>query len=197
MARCRNFSLISYLDITKLKLVLEEHKLQIRYFAYILHDKDTTNGEGGELLPKEPHFHLILITYNATTVSAVRRWFGGWVDSQGKDINTLGQECKDIYNAYDYLYHRFEPDKYQYDSEDIVSNCREHFFGANSDFDNATEMLFDLVKGVSYRKMALKYGKDFIYHYNQLRTLAYDMIMEERCFGENADVSLRNIHIDK
>lgn len=193
-SRTRNFSLTSYLDAAKINLTLLAHENQIRFYAYILHDKDTN--EDGTL--KEPHYHIIIVTYNAKTVSAVRRWFYGWVDKEGKDINTLGQACNDIYNAYDYLYHKNQPDKYQYDSDLIVSNNKGHFLGsADTDIDSATQMLFDLVKGVSYRQMAKKYGRDFIFHYQALRVLGYDMICEERVFGQ-VDIlpEHRNIKID-
>ena len=193
-SRTRNFSLTSYLDKTKIELTLLKHQNQIRFYAYILHDKDTN--EDGIL--KEPHYHIILITYNPKTVSAVRRWFYGWVDSDGKDINTLAQKCIDVYNAYDYLFHKHNPDKFQYNPDDIVSNDKCHFLGsAESDIDNATQMLFDLVNGVSFRTMAKKYGKDFIYHYQALRLLAYDMICEERVFGQvDIPPEQRNININ-
>ena len=193
-SRTRNFSLTSYLDETKIKLTLLAHQNQVRFYSYILHDKDTN--EDGTL--KEPHYHIIIITYNAKTVSALRRWFYGWVDKEGKDINTLGQKCNDIYNAYDYLYHKHNPEKYQYNPDDIVSNNKEYFLGsADTDIDTATQMLFDIVNNVSYRTMAKKYGRDFIFHYQNLRLLAYDMILEEKCFGKCDTLpEQRNIRID-
>lgn len=194
-SRVRKFSCITYLNETQLKTVLLEHRLQIRNYAYILHDKDI-NGDG-EL--KQPHFHIIIITYNTCTVSAVRRWFFGYVDKDRKDINTLGQVCNDIYSQYDYLTHKHNPEKYQYDSDNIVSLDNSYFLGGVSgDIDTTAQMLFDFVNGVSFRTMAKKYGKNFIYHYSSLRILACDMIREENCFGKECEFipQQRDIKID-
>ena len=88
--RYRKFSCITYLDVEFLKLRLFQHEKQIRAYAYAYHDKDTN--EDGAL--KEPHIHLLIITYNTCTISAIRRWFSGFIQN-GKDVNTIVQKLTD------------------------------------------------------------------------------------------------------
>ena len=112
--RSRKFSCITYLSEIQLKVCLLAHSSQIRYYAYALHDKDIR--EDGTL--KEPHIHLILITYNTCSISAIRRWFSGYVDNNGP-ITTTAQSCSDVFSMYDYLTHNTKEcialGKYQYD----------------------------------------------------------------------------------
>lgn len=191
--RYREFSLISYLDRLQITKVLEEHNNHIRHYAFIMHDKDVN--ADGEL--KETHFHIVLKTYNNHSLSAVRRWFYGFVDKDGKDINTLSQVCKDIYNAYDYLTHKNVPDKYQYSETSVISDCKSYFQGkAEYQTDTTTEMLFDLVQGVSYRTLCRKYGRDFIYHYSNLRILAHDLVREEQAFGVDSSPDTQRLFLN-
>ena len=77
--RSRKFSCITYLNETQLNACLSKHFSQIRCYEYILHDKDTwteydeaKNPEHVAGTLKEPHFHLVLVLFNANTVSGVQ-----------------------------------------------------------------------------------------------------------------------------
>lgn len=173
--RYRKFSCITYLNETQLNRCLNEHSNQIRVYAYAYHDKDVR--EDGTL--KGPHYHVILITYCTCTLSAVRRWFSGYVQN-GKDVTTTAQNCTDVFEMYDYLIHdtlQAKSDgKYQYDASIRVTNDEEYFKANDvSNFDNITLALCDLQNGVPLDDIAKRYGRDFIIHYGHLKTLFNDI----------------------
>ena len=178
--RSRNFSLVSYLSREELQIALLAHTQQIKQYAFAYHDKDL-NEDG---TPKEAHFHIVLCLYNATSLSAVRRWFSGYIDNDGKSINTLGQICNDIFSQYDYLTHNTlecrEKGKYQYPQE-IVECSDKQYFKANDDFsaDNHTLAMNDYLNGVPLRTLYKVYGRDFIIHYSSIKNLAQDIEMED------------------
>lgn len=67
MSKERNWRLTSYLNENQIRYVLDEHSVQIKAFAYILHDKDVT--EAG--MPKTPHYHILLSLKNKNTLTGV------------------------------------------------------------------------------------------------------------------------------
>lgn len=177
--RYRTFALITYLSELHLKMVLLQHDNQIRAYAYILHDKDLT--EQGT--PKEVHIHLLIKTVNTCTVEAVKKWFKGFTDEKGLPINTLAQPMHDITSSFDYLTHDTEQSraegKYQYPKTDIVSNDIE-FWESNEkqDQDNITLAIIDLMNGLPLSLVAIKYGRDFIIHYQSIKLLLNDINQE-------------------
>lgn len=197
--RSRKFSLITYLSETQLKCKLLEHSEQIRIYAYAYHDKDVF--DDGK--PKEPHFHVVIVTFNPKTVSAVRRWFSGYVDENG-EITTTAQICRDVYNSYDYLTHNTKEcralGKYQYDSSIIVTNDNERFFKASpsSDFDNVTLAVEMLINGHHPHDVMRIFGRDFVYHYGQVRTLVRDIIKFEKVgYKDYVSFMADEIYIDE
>ena len=176
-SRFRKFSCITYLNEIQLELCLTKHINQIRYYAYAYHDKDRK--EDGSL--KEPHIHLIIVTYNTCSLSAIRRWFSGFVDKKGMDITTTAQHCIDVYEMYDYLTHNTkqcrEQGKYQYDKKIIKTNDKSNYFQASeeSEYDNATIATLMLLKGAKVSDLVKMFGRDFIYHYNSIKDVANDI----------------------
>lgn len=180
-SRSRNFSLTSYLSEQEIQFCLLQHSNQIKVYAYALHDKDVT--DDGEV--KEPHYHIILCLYNATTVSAVRRWFTGFYDDNEKEVNTLGQKCNNVFSAYDYLTHNtlqsIEQGKYKYDKSIIKSNDIKYFSAdEESEFDNITLAVIDMLNNVPLRVLFKKYGRDFIIHYNSCAKIVGDIMLYEQ-----------------
>ena len=79
-------------------------------FKAILHDKDTEdNGE-----PKKPHFHYIVKMPNSSPNSTLANNLG-IKENYVQVIHTLK-------GAYDYLTHKFTPNKYQYDNIDLFGS---------------------------------------------------------------------------
>ena len=180
--RSRKFSCITYLSETQLKTCLMAHSEQINVYAYAFHDKDEK--EDGSL--KEPHFHLILNTYNTCTISAVRRWFSGYIDSSGKEITTTAQICSDIYVMYDYLTHNTaearQEGKYQYDSSIVKTNAKPSYFQGSkeSEYDSITIATEMLLKGAKVRDVARIFGRDFILHYGAIRQCVNDILRHSK-----------------
>lgn len=179
--RSRNFSLTSYLNESQIQMVLLQHTNQIKVFAYALHDKDK-NADG---TPKDQHYHILLCLYNATTITAVRRWFAGYMDNNGVEVNTLGQICKDVYNAYDYLTHSTKQaitdGKYQYSKDIIKCNDKKYFQASeDSEYDNMTLAIIDMLNNVPLKILFKKYGRDFIIHYSSCSKIVGDILLYER-----------------
>ena len=178
--RARKFSCITYLSETQLQVCLLAHAEQIRCYAYAYHDKDVR--EDGT--PKEPHIHLIIVTYNACTVSAIRRWFKGYIDKNG-DITTTAQICNDVFEMYDYLTHSTkearEQGKYQYDKSIVKCNknaIKTKYFqaSAESEYDNITLATEMLLSGEKLRNLGKVFGRDFILHYNAIKSYCNDVL---------------------
>lgn len=183
-SRFRKFSCITYLNETQLQVCLMKHTNQIRVYAYAYHDKDTK--EDGSL--KEPHYHLLLVTYNTCSLSAVRRWFSGYI-SNGKEITTTAQKCTDIYSSFDYLTHNTleakAENKYQYDKNIVFSNDFEYFkANEESEYDNITLATEMLLKGAKVRDLGKIFGRDFILHYGAIKQYCNDIWhMQDRNFS--------------
>lgn len=174
--RVRSFCLSTYLDKKQVNDILLKHDRQIRAYAYIEHNKDI-NEDG---TPKERHIHLLLRTVNAKDVDTVRNWFKGYTDINGMPINTLGQEMHDIGSSFDYLTHSTEQareeGKHQYDKSEIVSNDLKYFEDSTiNDEDNISLAVMELCDGVPLKEVALKYGRDFIIHYQSIKLLFNDI----------------------
>lgn len=154
--------------------VLDEHSTQIKAYAFILHDKDIT--EEGK--PKTPHYHILLCLHNGNSLEAVLRWFDGFVDDNGNDINTLGKVMNNRKGAYAYLTHNTcaSQDKYQYSESDIVSYNPDFF--ANDDdehVDTLASALQDMLDGIPLNDIRKTYGRDFILHYCHIKALYNDI----------------------
>lgn len=182
--RYRKFSCITYLDEEWLKLRLLQHERQIRAYAYAYHDKDVK--EDGTL--KESHIHLLIVTYNACSLSAIRRWFDGFVQD-GKDVTTTAQKMTDEYEMFKYLTHdtltaRAE-NKYRYDKSIVKSNDLGYFkANEQSNYDNIQLACEMLLKGTSLHDCGRMFGRDFILHYRAIK----DYLCDVRLW-ENEDIS--------
>lgn len=174
--RYRAFALITYCNSDQVKSVLQKHDGQIRSYAYIVHDKDF-NSDG---IPKEIHIHLLLKLVNATTVEAVRNWFKYFTDSNDLPVNTLAQPLHDISSSFDYLTHDTEQaridGKYQYSSDEVFSNDIDFWHNSDlQDQDNISLAIQDILNGEPLATVAIKYGRDFIIHYQSIKMLISDI----------------------
>lgn len=183
--RFRKFSCVTYLSELQLQECLQRAGDMIRGYAYCYHDKDV-NEDG---TPKEPHTHLVLWLYNPKSINNLRGWFDrGFRDEKGEKINTLLQPCHDVKAAAEYLYHANDPDKYQYPPESVVYSDPELFISPDTQKeDTAILALQDLLSGLSLEACAMKYGRDFLYHYGHIRQLYQDILSQRECgsFGRS------------
>ena len=190
--RYRKFSCITYLSELQLKVGLMAHSNQIRVYAYAVHDKDVD--EEGKL--KQSHIHLILVTHCTCSLSAIRRWFAGFLDN-GKEITTTAQAVTDVYQVYDYLTHKHNPEKYQYDSSIIHCNDFGYFRAdERSSYDNLTLASEMLLTGSSVRELGRTFGRDFILHYNSIKSYVNDVLRFQKYGMSLEDVLEREYEME-
>ncbi|MBQ2711734.1 MAG: hypothetical protein IJF66_07315 [Clostridia bacterium] len=170
--RTRNWSLVTYL--TKDKLLLTIANLDnIRYFAFIEHDKDKL--ENNE--PKPRHIHLALVLKSARTVQQITKKFTNLEENAG---NCFGEPTKSNKAIIQYFLHINEKDKYQYNEEDIISNNLEYFKNdTTEDIDNCYLIIEDIMKGKSLLDLVKVYGRELLYHYNQYKEIVKDIQTQE------------------
>lgn len=124
MATVRNFELmqsLEYISIDDVKKVLSE-KASIKDYAYIIHDKDVytkadeeENEEHRDGLLKPSHIHCFVRLEGPREIEQVAKWFG--VKS-----NYI-QKCRSSFSkCLQYLIHKNDKNKYQYDVSEVVSN---------------------------------------------------------------------------
>lgn len=167
--RVRNFSAVTYLSQEQIQSFLQRYTEKIRNFALIYHDRD---------FDKIPHYHLLIVTHSAHTTSAVLRWFQsmGFCDDTGMPINTMCEPCRDYQLAYEYLYHKNNPEKFQYKEEEIICDDRSYFVApTESQDDSMFQALDQMLQGVDFYTLAQRFGRDFILHYRSIRCLAEDI----------------------
>lgn len=184
MPRCkqsRQWALVTYVTETVIQNVLNVKSCMIRHYAYILHDKDGV----------EPHYHVVLQLYSPVAQSTIINWFRS-VDSDGQPINTLAEPATAIDSLYNYLTHSDDVSvaagKHFYDASLISCDDPSQFAPAVTSQDSAAMALSDLLEGrLSLRDCALKFGRDFIYHYSSYRQLLADIRYEEESGSKICD----------
>ena len=98
-------------QLNEIEDIIERHKT-IKEWAYIIHDKDTD--KNGNL--KEAHIHLYLnFGKSGASFETVAKWFN---DAPQYVCKVKGRKGDMLM----YLTHQNAPDKYQYSTEEIVSN---------------------------------------------------------------------------
>ena len=173
--RERKFSLVSYIEPDKIKRLLVRSEW-VQHWSYCTHNKDVL--PDGSM--KEQHTHIILYTYNAKSSSAIRKIFNRYALEICKDgdepQNTLCQVCSDMVSAYRYLIHADDKNKAQY--EVVERECDDfgywHDLESSCGYSDVIEnkgksMIDDMLDGVSTYEMVKRYGKEYIYHSQQLR----------------------------
>lgn len=91
-----NENALCFKDIEKVK------EIDCQY-AYILHDKDECDNL---------HYHLVIMFKNPRFVNSICKMF------QGAHVELLKDKCKVL----EYLIHRNNLEKFQYDSSEVISN---------------------------------------------------------------------------
>lgn len=173
--QARRFCAISYLDRRTIISILQNKDKLVRNYAVICHDRDVD--ENG--LPKETHCHLVILFNYPYKLQTVENWFKGWTDTDGKPVNTFVEVCTSPHGSYVYFTHKEHPQKVQYSEDEIVCKNRNEF--KVDDFsceDNAFIALDLVLKGETRYNIAKRIGRDFIYHYQSIMTLAHDISFE-------------------
>lgn len=140
--KSKYFCAILYPDSTTydtdnvIKALAKEH---LTFSVSPVHDKDVE--EDGS--PKKAHYHLLLVYSSATTLNNIRGWFKacGMPES---DLHSV-RVCASGVGYYRYLTHKDNPEKAQYDDNDIrVFNDSDQLFKKFSK--TLSEKIDDLVR---------------------------------------------------
>lgn len=111
-------------------------------YAYCLHDMDTN--DDGEL--KKEHYHVIIRTQNAT-------WNTALCSNIGLEEVNLVQHIRNLDNALLYLVHFNEPDKHQYNIDDVHGNLKSKLVMAmNSQNKSEGEKVSELIEYIEEYK---------------------------------------------
>lgn len=169
----RFFSGVTYATEKQLKNVLQEHISSLRAFCYIVHDKDEA----------EPHTHFIIRTHSTWYPKQIERWFSKLKDKKKQPINTFCEPANDLQALEIYLTHSDEESiakgKHQYDKSEIKDFGLRDIVPKGNSYDSSYEVINDILSGVSFRKLIIKYGRDFVYHWQQYCDLAQEIRNQE------------------
>lgn len=155
----RWFSLVTYNSIERDVEIIQSKGVQVRSYALIRHDKD-----GGE-----PHNHVLIRTVNSKTLKNIKSWHT--IDGQ----NVLIESIKDKESMYDYLTHKNDKDKHQYEDSEIIDGGLLEDIQKNN-LDSTYDILEMLIEGKSLKEIARIYGRDFVYNYHNYRELYRDIV---------------------
>ena len=156
-------------------------------FAYILHDRDVK--EDGTL--KDPHYHFLFVLRRSRRLADIQSCLKKTL--QG---NVMLQSCHSVSCAYAYLTHENDDSKVHYDESSIVSSSDSSFWKADTSSnvtdkssDTIMSAYFDLLNSMPLPECAKKYGRDFIIHYNHIKSLLLDsgMILDKGVYRQRGD----------
>lgn len=169
----RNMCIMTYCPGEHIQKVIEFHSDVIRAYAYIFHDKFSPD-ELGDKETKEPHYHIVLRLTVPMTESSVSKWFT-YYNSEGLKQRVDCISTDDPFDSYDYLTHKHNPEKYQFDDLDVTVSDSNLFTRNKSKIsdDSSLNALDDMLNGVDVYTICRRYGRDVIYHLSQLQFAKY------------------------
>lgn len=148
-----------------------------------LHDKD--KHEDGSGRTKKPHYHVIVIYGSPTTYNNVKNL----TDSFNAPIP---QALEQVRGYYRYLTHKDNPDKYQYDEEDIVTgggfNIADYIELSKSE---VTEIKFKLQQLIREQNI-IEYSAFMDYIQDNLDRINYDVASSHTIFFNTYIKSIRH-----
>lgn len=157
----------------------------VNHYAYIQHDKDIEIDENGNEVKKPLHTHLLINFDQNVSVKQIKERILEYTEH-----NTFGQPLKDKRGAYRYLTHKDNVDKYQYD-ESLIHSNDDYFKSFDKSLitseckesDEINQMINDYGT-LSYRQLAIKYGRDFIKNFKAYEYY-FNLIINQEQGGKN------------
>lgn len=174
-------------DSEALSNFVKDNNSVVAEYAYILHDRDVK--EDGT--PKEPHYHFLLVLRRSRRLADIQSCMKKTL--QG---NVLLQSCHSVSASYGYLTHENEDSKVHYDESTIVSSADSSYWKADisaNDSGKSCDIILsaysDLLNSLPLTDCAKKYGRDFIIHYNHIKSLLLDsgMILDKGVYRQRGD----------
>lgn len=188
IVRKRNHSCICYLPLNRLEEILQTNIALIDSYAYMYHDKDIK--EDGT--PKEPHTHLVISFLQPRSIQNVRSMFSVTIDNE--HYNCLDAFTNNKILSLQYLTHKNDKDKYQYNAEEVVFYNMDYLDIHSQDAeigDSLQNALYDLMSGKSYIYCVKKYGRDYIINHNRLKNLVDDIVDQEHYRAKSQTIDLQ------
>ena len=156
----------------------------VEHYAFIYHDSDDS----------EPHYHFLLCLSRSRRLSDVLNS----IKKEGSS-NVLIESCSSPSSIVRYFVHADNPDKFQYSADGIVSDIDLTYFDSLSrekpeKEDFILNAYLDLSDSMPVSECAKKYGRDFIIHYNHIKSLLLDsgMILDKGVFRQRGDLVTYN-----
>lgn len=175
--RTRVFSIVTYVSKVDIQDVIYSHSRSLRSFAYILHDQDEA----------EPHFHLLLRTYDAWSSTQIAKWFDKYKLKDNN--NTFVEPATDLHALQEYITHSdyksIQEGKHQYSLDDVVDGGLFDMIEKKDAYDGTFEIVNAMLQGVPTRQLVRRYGKQLIYHYSQFCAIVEAINSEDnlaRCY---------------
>lgn len=159
--KTRNYSLICYAESLPVEKALDILKPKKYYWAK--HDKDKKDDESGEL--KKEHFHLLVSFENPRGVEAVRKY----LESKA-GFYVQAEPVSSMHSMIRYLVHRDNPEKVQYDTSIIVSNCYPDVNAAicGDPADKVVTGYQLFLRGATFFELAQYLGRDWIINHGRI-----------------------------
>lgn len=157
-------------------------------YAYILHDRDVK--DDGTL--KESHIHFLFVLRRSRRLSDIQSCMKKTLIG-----NVMLQSCHSVSGAYSYLTHENEDNKVTYDESAIVSSSDKSYWLSDNTVnvcdkscDTIMSAYLDLLNSMPLTDCAKKYGRDFIIHYNHIKSLLLDsgMILDKGVYRQRGDI---------
>lgn len=124
-----------------------------KYYWYVFHDKDLD--EDGTI--KKRHLHLVCFDSSPSTIQKAIKNF------EGATLPNLVEACHNGRAMLRYLIHKDDPDKFQYEANEVHTNNLQQFLSAIEDSDVVTAIFEDYEH---VRRAEISVG-DFIKKYKQ------------------------------
>lgn len=133
-----------------------EHDSHIVHYAFALHDKDEKDG-----VPVAPHYHFVVTFSEGLSFHRALFWLQRNVFISGCNIQL--DAVKNRLLSFEYLWHKNDPEKHQYNPDDVCCDSARYWRSTDEAFHNSENRQFieDLAT-LSVVELALKYGRDFI-----------------------------------
>lgn len=172
--RSRTHVSVLYINKEDVLLILEKNLSIINRYALIEHSRDFYD-DGKE---KPTHIHLWVQFFNKKSIKQVQELFYVFDEDKQKPCTVLSELCQNNHISQRYLLHLDDPQKAQYEFEEIISynvDLSNIYDCYATDGEWEYECLRRMVDGEDKLELAREYGRDFIYHYFQFKTLCNDI----------------------
>ena len=143
--------------------------VEVRAYRYALHDCDTHTDDNGDVVPTSPHYHICLEFENPQRLSTIYRLFRG--DMYNVNVTVPKNFAKGV----EYLVHKNNPEKHQYDPS-VVKGEGDFTLDFN-DSNRAITFLDDILAGMNFYELVKKHGNYAIMNYERcVRSLGNDFL---------------------